>query len=201
MIRSRSATLTAGVRVQILAAAILTLALAFAMRTQVAHAQSSEYYTVQEVVDAGHGFFGSTSGALASAVEKVFSKYGMPNGYILGEEAGGAFIGGLRYGEGSLTTKNAGDHKIYWQGPSVGWDYGLDGNRTMMLVYNLPSVDSVYTRYFGVSGSAYVVGGVGVTALTRQGVNIIPIRTGIGARLGVNVGYLKMSRLPKINPF
>jgi hypothetical protein len=201
MIRSRSAILPAGVRVQILAAAILTLALAFAMRTQVAHAQSSEYYTVQEVVDAGHGFFGSTSGALASAVEKVFSKYGMPNGYILGEEAGGAFIGGLRYGEGSLTTKNAGDHKIYWQGPSVGWDYGLDGNRTMMLVYNLPSVDSVYTRYFGVSGSAYVVGGVGVTALTRQGVNIIPIRTGIGARLGVNVGYLKMSRLPKINPF
>jgi hypothetical protein len=201
MIRSRSAILPAGVRVQILAAAILTLALAFAMRTQVAHAQSSEYYTVQEVVDAGHGFFGSTSGALASAVEKVFSKYGMPNGYILGEEAGGAFIGGLRYGEGSLTTKNAGDHKIYWQGPSVGWDYGLDGNRTMMLVYNLPSVDSVYTRYFGVSGSAYVVGGVGVTALTRQGVNIIPIRTGIGARLGVNVGYLKMSKLPKINPF
>jgi len=201
MIRSRSAILPAGVRVQILAAAILTLALAFAMRTQVAHAQSSEYYTVQEVVDAGHGFFGSTSGALASAVEKVFSKYGMPNGYILGEEAGGAFIGGLRYGEGSLTTKNAGDHKIYWQGPSVGWDYGLDGNRTMMLVYNLPSVDSVYTRYFGVSGSAYVVGGVGVTSLTRQGVNIIPIRTGIGARLGVNVGYLKMSKLPKINPF
>jgi hypothetical protein len=134
-------------------------------------------------------------------VEKVFSKYGMPNGYILGEEAGGAFIGGLRYGEGTLTTKNAGDHKVYWQGPSVGWDYGLDGNRTMMLVYNLPSVDQVYTRYFGVSGSAYVVGGVGVTALTRQGVNIIPIRTGIGARLGVNVGYLKMSKLPKINPF
>jgi hypothetical protein len=201
MIQSRSADLSARLRMQLVMAAIIALALACAMRPQAAHAQSSEYYTVQEVVDAGHGFFGSTSGALASAVEKVFSKYGMPNGYILGEEAGGAFIGGLRYGEGTLTTKNAGDHKIYWQGPSVGWDYGLDGNRTMMLVYNLPSVDSVYTRFFGVSGSAYVVGGVGVTALTRQGVNLIPIRTGIGARLGVNVGYLKMSKLPKINPF
>jgi hypothetical protein len=201
MIRSRSANLSARVRMQVLMAAVVALALAFAARPQTAYAQSSEYYTVQEVVDAGHGFFGSTSGALASAVEKVFSKYGMPNGYILGEEAGGAFIGGLRYGEGTLTTKNAGDHKIYWQGPSLGWDYGLDGNLTMMLVYNLPSVDAVYTRFFGVSGSAYVVGGVGVTALTRQGVNVIPIRTGIGARLGVNVGYLKMSKLPKINPF
>jgi hypothetical protein len=201
MTKSRFAVFPALLRMQLLAAALLVMALAFAMRPQAAYAQSSDYYTLQEVIDAGHGFFGSTSGALASAIEKAFSKYGMPNGYILGEEAGGAFIGGLRYGEGTLTTKNAGDHKVYWQGPSVGWDYGLDGNRTMMLVYNLPSVDSVYTRFFGVSGSAYVVGGVGVTALTREGVNVIPIRTGIGARLGVNIGYLKMSRLPKINPF
>ena len=202
MTQSRFAVFPAPLRMQIVAAALALHGAGFSpCARRPAFAQSSDYYTVQEVIDAGHGFFGSTSGALASAVEKVFSKYGMPNGYILGEEAGGAFIGGLRYGEGTLTTKNAGDHKVYWQGPSVGWDYGLDGNRTMMLVYNLPSVDQVYTRYFGVSGSAYVVGGVGVTALTRQGVNVIPIRTGIGARLGVNIGYLKMSRLPKINPF
>jgi len=166
-----------------------------------ARAQASERYTIQEVVDAGHGFFGSTSGALASAVEKVFSRNGMPNGYILGQEAGGAFIGGLRYGEGMLYTKNAGDHPVYWQGPSVGFDYGVEGNRTMMLVYNLPSVDFVYNRFFGVQGSAFAVGGLSVTALTRQGVNLVPISTGIGARLGVNLGYLKLTRSPRVNPF
>jgi len=166
-----------------------------------AGAQAYRTYTVQEIVDAGHGFFGSTSGALAGAVERTFEKYGLPNGYILGEEAGGAFIGGLRYGEGMLFTKNAGEHRVYWQGPSIGWDYGLDGNRTMMLVYDLPTIDFVYNRFFGVSGSAYMVGGLGITALTRQGVNIVPIRTGVGARLGVNVGYLKISQIPRINPF
>ena len=166
-----------------------------------AAAQSSTHYSSQEVVDAGHRFFGATSGNLAAAFEKAFAKYGLPNGYILGEEASGAFIGGLRYGEGYLYTKNAGDHKVFWQGPSIGWDYGGDGNRTMMLVYNLPSVDTLYHRYFGVSGSAFLVGGVGVTALTRQGVHLVPIRTGVGARLGVNVGYLKLRRTPRINPF
>jgi hypothetical protein len=164
-------------------------------------AQAYRLYTAQEIVDAGHGFFGATAGALASAVERTFSQYGMPNGYILGEEAGGAFIGGLRYGEGVLFTKNAGEHKVYWQGPSLGWDYGLDGNRTMMLVYDLPSIDFLYQRFYGISGSAYFVGGLGVTALTRQGVNLVPIRTGIGARLGVNIGYLKLTRYPDGNPF
>ncbi len=189
------------IRLPAFAAAVMAMFLAIMLKPETARAQATEFYTIQEVIDAGHGFFGETSGVIATAIENVFAKNGMPNGYILGEEAGGAFIGGLRYGEGTLSTKNAGDHKIYWQGPSVGWDYGLDGNRTMMLVYNLPDVDFVYNRFFGVSGSAYAIGGVGVTALTRQGVNVIPIRTGIGARLGVNVGYLKMSRLPKINPF
>lgn len=164
-------------------------------------AQSSEHYSSQEVLNAGHNFFGATSGNVAAAFEKTFAKYGLPNGYILGEEASGAFIGGLRYGEGSLFTKNAGDHKVFWQGPSIGWDYGADGNRTMMLVYNLPDVDTLYKRYGGVSGSAYAVGGIGVTALTRRGVHLIPIKTGVGARLGVNIGYLKLRKTPRINPF
>ena len=166
-----------------------------------ANAQASNFYTVQEIVNAGHNFFGKTSGALAAAVEKTFAQYGMPNGYILGEEAGGAFIGGLRYGEGKLFTKNAGDHKVYWQGPSIGWDYGVDGNRTMTLVYNLPDVPTLYRRYFGVSGSAFLIGGVGVTALTNKGVHIVPIRTGVGARLGINIGYLKLTDYPMVNPF
>ena len=180
---------------------LLALLLALLLWSPQAQAQSSNHYTASEVIDSGHRFFGSTSGALAATVERAFSKYGLPNGYVLGEEAGGAFIGGLRYGEGVLYTKNAGDHKVYWQGPSIGFDYGADGNRTMILVYNLPDVDTLYRRYVGVSGSAYLVGGVGMTALTRRGVHLVPIRTGVGARLGVNVGYLKLRRYPTLNPF
>lgn len=166
-----------------------------------AQAANSSQYTAQEIVDAGHGFFGSTSGGLAKVVEKAFQSYGLPNGYILGQEASGALIGGLTYGEGALYTKNAGQHEVFWQGPSLGWDYGGNGNRTMMLVYNLPSVESVYGRFGGVSGSAYLVAGLGMTVLKRGNVLVVPIRTGVGARLGVNVGYLKMTPSPTWNPF
>jgi len=181
--------------------AITLVFTAIVMGMSGAKAQGTGHYSNQEVVDAGHRFFGATSGNLAAAVERAFARYGLPNGYILGEEASGAFIGGLRYGEGMLYTKNAGDHKVFWQGPSVGWDYGADGNRTMVLVYNLPAIDELYKRYAGVSGSAFVVGGLGVTALTRRGVHLVPIRTGVGARLGINIGYLKLRRSPRINPF
>ncbi len=166
-----------------------------------ARAQSSSEYTAQEVVDAGHGFFGTTSGGLAKLVEKAFQSYGLPNGYILGQEAGGAFIGGLTYGEGQLFTKNAGQRDVFWQGPSLGWDYGGNGTRTMVLVYNLPSVEGVYGRFGGVTGSAYVVAGLGMTVLKRDNVLMVPIRTGVGARLGINVGYLKMTPRPTWNPF
>lgn len=166
-----------------------------------AQSADSSQYSAQEIVDAGHGFFGSTSGGLAKLVEKAFQSYGLPNGYVLGQEASGAFIGGLTYGEGELFTKNAGQHDVFWQGPSLGWDYGGNGNRTMMLVYNLPSVEGVYGRFGGVSGSAYVVAGLGMTVLKRQDVLIVPIRTGVGARLGVNIGYLKMTPAPTWNPF
>jgi hypothetical protein len=183
-----------------LAAFIMLFSILIA-HSEKAHAQASSTYTAQEVIDAGHNFFGKTSGSIAAAIEQTFGKYGLPNGYILGEDAGGAFIGGLRYGEGTLYTKNAGDHKVFWQGPSIGWDYGLDGNRTMMLVYNLADIPSLYRRYYGVSGSAFLVGGVGVTALTNQGVHLVPIKTGVGVRLGANVGYLKLTTQPRINPF
>lgn len=158
-------------------------------------------YTAQEIVDAGHGFFGSTSGALASVIEKAFQNYGLPNGYILGQEGSGAFVAGLTYGEGQLNTKNAGQHDVFWQGPSLGIDYGGNGTRVMMLVYDLPSVEALFARYGGVSGSAYVVAGVGMTVLKSSNVVLVPIRTGVGARLGVNVGYLKLTRQPTWNPF
>ncbi len=166
-----------------------------------AMAQSSDQYTMQEIVDAGHGFFGSTTGGLAKVVEQAFQRYGLPNGYILGQEGSGAFVAGLTYGEGQLYTKNAGQHPVFWQGPSLGLDYGGQGTRTMMLVYNLASVDGLYRRFGGVSGSAFVIAGVGMTVLKNNDVTIAPIRTGIGARLGINVGYLKLTQQPTWNPF
>ncbi len=166
-----------------------------------ASAQSSDQYTIQEIVDAGHGFFGETTGGLAKVVERAFQQYGLPNGYILGQEGSGAFVAGLTYGEGTLYTKNAGQHPVFWQGPSLGLDYGGQGTRAMMLVYNLPSVNALYRRYGGVSGSAFIVAGVGMTVLKNSDVTIAPIRTGIGARLGINVGYLKLTQEPTWNPF
>ena len=171
---------------------------ALAFSTSASRAQE---YTAQEIVDSGHKFFGATSGGLATVVEKIFASYGLPNGYLLGEEGSGALIGGLTYGEGTLYTKNAGDHKVFWQGPSLGWDFGGEGSRVMMLVYNLDDVNSLYNRFGGVAGSAYVVAGVGFNVLQNNRVLLVPIRTGVGARLGVNLGYLKLTQKPTWNPF
>jgi hypothetical protein len=162
---------------------------------------SDSTYAPGEIVSAGHRFFGGVSRGLATVVEKAVSQWGLPNGYVLGEEAGGAYVGGLRFGEGILYTKNAGDLKVYWQGPSVGWDFGGEGARTMMLVYNLPATQAVYQRFAGVDGSAYFVGGFGMTALTANNIVVVPIRSGVGLRLGANVGYLKFTPQATWNPF
>lgn len=183
--------------IRALATAII-LASALAVSVSASRAQE---YTAQEIVDSGHRFFGSTSGGLASVVEKVFSSYGLPNGYILGEEGSGALIGGLTYGEGTLYTKNAGDHKVFWQGPSLGWDFGGQGSRVMVLVYNLDDISNLYTRFGGVAGSAYVIAGVGFNVLKSNQMLLVPIRTGVGARLGINMGYLKLTQSPTWNPF
>lgn len=184
-------------RTFVIAAGALLLAAAAPAAAQT----PSGSYSAQEIVDAGHQFFGATSGALATVVERIFRNYGVPNGYVLGQEASGAFIGGLTYGEGTLYTKNAGDHKLFWQGPSIGWDFGGDGVRTMMLVYKLDSIRSIYGRFGGVSGSAYLIAGAGFHVMERNGVLLVPIYTGVGARLGVNIGYLKVTPMPTWNPF
>jgi hypothetical protein len=154
-----------------------------------------------ELVSAGHKFFGNVSRGLASIIERAVSQWGLPNGYVLGEEGSGAFVAGLRYGEGTLYTKNAGDLRVYWQGPSVGFDWGGDGARTMTLVYNLPSTQAIYQRFAGIDGSAYIVGGFGMTALTANNIVLVPIRSGIGLRLGANIGYLKYTPRATWNPF
>lgn len=162
---------------------------------------SERTYSRGEIGRAGHQFFGSVSKGLASVIEYAFKRSGRPNGYILGEDVGGAFIGGLRYGEGTLFTKDAGTHKVYWQGPSLGYDFGGEGAKTMVLVYNLRDPSEIYERFGGVEGSAYFVGGVSIQFQKHGDVVLAPIRAGIGLRLGANIGYLKYTRRPTWNPF
>lgn len=164
--------------------------------------QQSGYrgYEQGEIVGAGHRFFGSISQGLASAVEYVFKSQGRPNGYILGQDAGGAFVVGLRYGEGTLYTKDAGDHRVFWQGPTIGYDAGAEGSKTMTLVYNMRDPAEIYRRFGGVEGSAYLVGGVSVVFQKYGDITLAVIRSGLGLRLGANVGYLKYTRSPTWNP-
>ncbi|HET9617882.1 MAG TPA: DUF1134 domain-containing protein [Pseudolabrys sp.] len=162
---------------------------------------SRDTFRPEEIVREGHKFFGTVSRGLAQVVEKAVSRWGEPNGYILGQEGSGAFVVGLRYGDGKLYTRNAGDRRVFWEGPSVGFDTGGEGARTMMLVYNLPATEAIYQRFAGIDGSAYFIGGFGMTALTANNIVLVPIRSGIGFRLGANVGYLKFTPQATWNPF
>jgi len=187
--------------VHVLRLAMITLALCAWPVAANAQGAVSDTYSTDELLDAGHNFFGSVSQGLASVVERAVSQFGLPNAYVLGQEGSGAIFGGARYGEGDMFTRNAGTRTMFWQGPTIGFDIGGDGSRVMMLVYNLPSVEAMYDRYPGVDGTAYFIGGFGMTVMKRGNVVVVPIKSGVGARLGVNVGYLKFTPEPTWNPF
>ena len=172
-----------------------------AAQSQPPPSEQRNAFTPDEVIRAGHHFFGTVSRGLAEVVQTAFSRWGEPNGYVLGQEGGGAFMVGLRYGDGKLYTKNAGDRRVFWEGPSVGFDTGGEGARTMMLVYNLPATDAIYQRFVGIDGSAFFVGGFGMTALAFGNIIVVPIRSGVGLRLGANIGYLKFTPQATWNPF
>ena len=199
--RSRSRFLAAAAFAALLGALPLQASAQTVQRAYVTNPGSPDSFNSNELVESGHQFFGSASRGLALAMQEAIRRWGEPNGYILGQEASGAFFGGLRYGEGKLFTRNAGDRRIFWQGPSLGFDVGGEGARTMMLVYNMPFTDALYKRFVGVDGSAYFIGGFGVTAVAADEMIVVPIRAGVGARLGVNIGYLKFTPEPTWNPF
>jgi hypothetical protein len=164
--------------------------------------RKQQTYSSDEILDAGQKFFGKTTRGVAEAVEYVFSNQGEPTAYIVGEEGSGALVGGLRYGEGVIYYKSGTRQKVYWQGPSIGFDFGGNGSRTLVLVYNSSAPRDLYDeRFGGVEGSAYLVGGLGVNFQKNRDIILAPIRTGVGARLGANVGYLKYTRKPTWNPF
>lgn len=166
---------------------------------------SSVGYTVQEIRDAGHGVFGTLTSELAAVINYSFKKFGQPNAYIIGDEGGGAFLAGLRYGEGQLYSRVNGidvqPTRIYWQGPSVGVDIGATGSRSLFLVYNLDDIQGLYKRFPGIDGSAYVAGGFGLTVFKSGRTIIVPIRTGLGLRLGASLAYLKFTERASWNPF
>jgi hypothetical protein len=158
-------------------------------------------YTIDEIRAASKGFFGSISTSLASVIEYAFAKSGRPSAYVLGNEGGGALLAGVRYGSGTLYLRSGGTRKVYWHGPSIGYDIGAAGSKSMFLIYGLRDPDKLYSGFTGVDGSAYVVGGVGLTFLTDGKVLMAPIRSGLGLRLGANVGYVRFTPRPTWNPF
>lgn len=167
-----------------------------------AHAQAAQTYSHDEILAAAQRFLGAGAEGVATVIDHVFNDLGRPNGYIEGNEGSGAIGVGLRYGDGYLHLKSrSGTPRVYWQGPSIGFDTGGNAARVFTLVYNMTNPDQIYHRYAGVDGSAYFVGGVGVNYQRRNNITLAPMRAGVGFRLGANVGYLAYSRNRRINPF
>ena len=170
-------------------------------RAQAADASANATYAQDDVLSAAEGVFGKGAEGLAKLIEKVLKDQGQPNAYIAGREAGGAIIVGVRYGSGTLFHKVEGQQPVYWTGPSLGFDLGANGSKTFVLVYNLYDSADLFRRYPAVEGTAYVVGGFNATYLRRGDVVLIPIRLGVGWRLGVNVGYMNFTKESKAVPF
>ncbi len=158
-------------------------------------------YQDDDVVSAAEGVFGRGAEGLASMLEKILKDRGRPNAYIAGREASGAVGVGLRYGSGTMNHKVEGQRKVYWTGPSVGFDFGGNASKVFMLVYNLYDSEEIFRRYPQAEGALYVVGGLTATYLRRGDVVLIPIRLGIGWRAGINAGYMKFSEKSRIIPF
>ncbi len=153
-----------------------------------------ETYSENEILAKAKGFFGTTTEGLAKAIEKVFEDLGRPNAYITGEEVSGAIGIGLRYGNGILSRKTGGGRKVYWQGPTIGFDFGADASKMFILIYHLPDTEALFQRFPAVDGSFYFIAGVGVNYQRSGGITQAPIRTGVGLRAGVNVGYMHYTK-------
>lgn len=164
-------------------------------------AGQAETYTRDELVNDVSDFLGVTAEAAGGAIERVFQDNGRPTAYIAGEEGGGAFFGGARYGRGLLYMKNRQPVEVFWQGPSIGWDFGGNASRVFTLCYNLQYPEVIFQRFPGVEGSAYLIAGLGVNYLRSDDITLAPIRAGVGLRLGANVGYLGFSRQRRVLPF
>ncbi|HHO81678.1 MAG TPA: DUF1134 domain-containing protein [Halothiobacillus sp.] len=158
-------------------------------------------YARDETTEQAIDFLGSSAEQIAKLIDRAFSDYGRPNAIIKGDEGSGSIVVGLRYGSGDFLAKSGARMPVYWQGPSIGWDFGADAGRVFILVYNLSSTDELFQRFAGVSGSAFFVGGAGMQYLRAGDVIVAPIRVGVGMRLGAAVGYMTFSPERTYNPF
>ena len=177
----------------------LSVAAAVALVNKTASADDT--YSQNEIVNAASDFFGMTTAAVAKAVEHIFSDLGRPNAYIKGEEGSGAFVFGLRYGKGTMHRKNFNNLRVYWQGPSIGFDIGANASKCFTLVYKIRRQEEIFQRYPGVEGTYYFIAGIGVNYQRTGRISLAPMRTGLGIRAGVNAGYLSYTRERDILPF
>lgn len=161
----------------------------------------AQTYSADEMIRATSDFLGVTAESAGAAIEKIFKDKGQPTGYIAGEEGSGAFVAGLRYGRGLLYMKGRPTLEVFWQGPTIGWDWGGNASRVFTLCYDLQYPDAIFRRFPGVEGSAYLIGGLGVNYQRADEITLAPIRAGVGLRLGANVGYLGYSRKRRKLPF
>ncbi len=162
---------------------------------------SQETYDEQTIADEAEAFFGAGAEGLADVLNKIFSEKGRPNGYIKGDEAGGAIVVGVRYGKGTLHMKDGTMEKVYWRGPSIGFDLGGNAAKVFMLIYDLPTVSDLFQRFPGVEGSLYFIGGVGANYNRAGEIDLAPVRFGVGWRQGVNIGYIHFSKKKSWIPF
>ena len=158
-------------------------------------------YDQDSIIKDAADFFGQSTEGLAKVIEKAFKDHGRPNGYIKGEEASGAITVGLRYGNGTLRLKKGGMRKVYWQGPSIGFDVGGNLSKVFVLVYHLTGTEKIFQRFPSVDGSFYYVGGVGINYQQRDNIILAPIRLGVGLRAGASIGYMHYTKTKTLNPF
>src|SRR5574338_532100 len=183
-----------------LASALLAAASIGLAGPALAAGDDANTYSQESVIKDATEFFGQTTEGLGKVIEKAFKDHGRPNGYIKGEEVAGAVGVGLRYGDGTLTLKNGGSAKVYWEGPSLGFDLGANASKVFVLVYRLPKTEDIFKRYPGVDGSLYYVAGAGINYQQRDKVVLAPIRLGVGLRTGASVGYIHYTPTKTLNP-
>ena len=177
-----------------LALAVIAAGISSAAAQTATEEATDATYSEDEILGKAKGFFGATTEGLAKAIEKVFADQGQPNAYITGEEASGAIGIGVRYGEGTLNRKAGAVRQVYWQGPTIGFDFGADASKMFILIYHLPDENSLFQRFPAIDGSFYFVAGLGVNYQQSGQIIQAPIRTGVGLRAGVNVGYMHYTR-------
>jgi len=189
--------------VRLLLAALLAFTLPPVLQAQekTSSESSESTYSEQSVLDDAAEFFGEGAEGIGGVISKVFEDLGRPNAIIKGTEASGAFVVGARYGDGTLQMKSGPSVKVFWTGPSIGFDAGGNLSKVYVLVYDLPNTDAIFRRFPAVDGSFYFIGGVSANYHQADGINLAPIRLGAGFRSGVNIGYMHYTPEKTWNPF